>query len=66
MTMLNVYFIKSQTAEFSPLLVQSKFSMSFNKPTGCGNILNFIQIDTQSSEKMDTKVFDFSYSCDLE
>ena len=30
--------------------------MSFNKATGCGNILNFIQIDTQICKKMDTKV----------
>ena len=34
--------------------------MSFNKPTGCGDILYFIQIDCEISEKVDTEVFDFS------
>ena len=47
------------------VLVQT-FIMSFNKSTSCGNMLNFIQIHTLICEKMDTKIFDFSYNCDLE
>ena len=46
-------------------IVQNKFSMSFNKPAGCDNTLKFIHIDCEISEKTDTKVFDFSYNCDL-
>ena len=42
------------------------FNMSFNKSAGCGNILNFIQINTQICQKMDTKICDLSYNCDLE
>ena len=35
--------------------------MYFNKPTGCDNILKFIQIrNREISEKMDIEVFDFS------
>ena len=33
--------------------------MNFNKPTGCGNTLNFIQSNTYICEKMDTDGFDF-------
>ena len=40
--------------------------MCINKPAGCGNILNFIQINWKICEKMGTKVFDFSYNCELE
>ena len=46
--------------------MQNKFSMSFNKPAGCDNTLNLIQIDIQISQKMNTEVFDFSRLCDLE
>ena len=47
--MLNIYFIKSPLHSSLPwpLLLQNKFRMSFNKPTGCDNILNFIQINSQ-------------------
>ena len=31
--------------------------MSFNKSTGCSEILNFNQIDTEICEKMDTYIF---------
>ena len=42
------------------VFVQNKLCMSFNKPIiGCGNILNFIQIDTQAGGKMDTEAFRF-------
>ena len=49
MTMLNlchIYVLKSHMQCSLPwiLLVQNKFSMSLNKPTDCGNILNFIKI----------------------
>ena len=40
-------------------LVQNKFGMSFHKPTGCGNTLNFVQVDDKLCEKIDTEVFDF-------
>ena len=40
--------------------------MSFNKPIGCDNILDLIQIDTSICEKIDTIVFDFSYNCKFE
>ena len=40
-------------------------SMSFNKPTGCGNMLNFIQINTQICERI-PKLFYFSHNYDLE
>ena len=39
--------------------------MSFNKPTGCGNRLKFIQIGTCICKKTDILVFDFLYNCDL-
>ena len=64
---INCMFNKITLAEFSfpwILLVQNEFSMNFNKPTGCGNILNFIQIYHKISEKVDTEVFDFSYNCE--
>ena len=56
------------SAEFSPLntTCTNKSSISFNKPTVCGNIQNFIQIDTQICKEMDTKVFDLSCICDLD
>ena len=45
MTMFNIYFIKSH--QQSPLswifLMKNKFSMSFNKPIGCGNILKLVK-----------------------
>ena len=44
----DVKHIFNKITEFSfpsILLVQNKFSISFSKPAGCGNILNFIQID---------------------
>ena len=40
--------------------------MSFNKPSNCGNILDFIQIHTYIWEKMDTNFFYVSYNSDLE
>ena len=40
--------------------------MSLNRPTGHGNITNFIQIDREICEKMRTEVSAFSYKCDLE
>ena len=36
------------------LLVQNKFITSFDKPTGCANMPNFIQMDCHICEKMDT------------
>ena len=41
-------FHKIMSAEFPPLniICEHKVSMSFNKPTDCGNIPNIIQIDT--------------------
>ena len=68
MAMINVYFIKPHQHSPLPriLLVHNRFSMSSNKTTGCGNILNFIEIDTQICKKMDTKVFDFSENCDID
>ena len=56
--MLIVYFIKSPQQSSLPwmLLVQNKFSMHFNKPTGCGYTLNFMHIDCQISENMDTQI----------
>ena len=64
---LEAYSIKSHQQSSLPykVLVQNKFSMTFNKPTGRGNMLNFIQINCQISKKMDTGVFDVSYNCDL-
>ena len=44
----------------------NRFSMSFNKLAARGNILNFIQIHLEISEKMSAEVFDLSYNCDLE
>ena len=61
-----VYFTKSCQQRSLPWIVQNKFSVSFNKPTGCGHILNFICINRRISEKMDTKFSYFSYNCDLE
>ena len=55
------YNISQQSSLPWPLLVQNKYNWSFNKPTGCGNIPNSIQIDGNFFEKMDTNVFDFSY-----
>ena len=54
MTKLNIYYIKSCQQSSLPwiLLVQNKVSMSFSKATGCGNTMNFIQIDTYVCEKM--------------
>ena len=49
---------------FLEYLAQNKYSMSSNKPTSCGDTLNFIQID--NCMKMDTEVFDFLYNCDLD
>ena len=40
--------------------------MTFNKLKDCGNVLKFIQIDSQFWKKMDTTVFDLSSNCDLE
>ena len=59
--MLNVYFIKShQKSSLTWILFeQHKFNKSFNKPTGYGNKLNFIQIDYEITKKMDTEVFDY-------
>ena len=53
-------FHKITSADFSPLNItwlRKKKSMSFNKPTGRGNPLNFIQSDTYSCEKLDIEVF---------
>ena len=64
--MLIIYLIKCQQSSLHWILfVQNKFSLSFNKPTGCGNIPNFFQIHYKISEKMDIKVFNFSYNYDL-
>ena len=43
MTILNICLIASHQQSSLPwiMLVQNKFHMSFNKPTGCGNILKF-------------------------
>ena len=46
-------------------LVQNKFSMSSNKPTGCGMILNSMSTDCQICEKLDTEVFEFSFHRDV-
>ena len=45
---IKVYFINHVSRDFFPwtLLVQKNFSMSFSKPTSCGNRLSFIQTDT--------------------
>ena len=40
--------------------------MSFNKPTGCGNIAYFVRIDNWIFQKMDTDILDFSNKCDLQ
>ena len=66
MMMLSVYLMKS--LQHTPLIITytKKVSMSFNKPKGRANTQNFIQIDTEISEKNDSEVFDFSYKCDLE
>ena len=66
--MLNISFTKScQQSSFPWILhVQNKFRMRFNKPTGCDNRLNLIQMNCKIYEKMDTKVFNFSCNCDLE
>ena len=47
MTMQNIYFIKwsQHWSLFWTLLEQNKFGMNFNKATGCGNTLKFIQIN---------------------
>ena len=56
------------STEFSSLNIScgGKIGINFNKPTGHGNILNFIHIDVCICEKKDIGVFDFSYNCDLE
>ena len=63
-----VYFIKSGKQRSLPwiLSMQNKFSMSLNKPTGCGSILNSVQIDSEICEKICAEVFEFSHNCNLE
>ena len=58
---------KITPAEFSPLYIicTKNFSMSCGKPTGCGTILNFIQINCKIFKKMDSIFFYFSYNCNL-
>ena len=59
-------FDKVTLVELSPLHVDlgKKFSVSSNKWKG--NILNFIQTVGEICVKMNTELFDFSYSYDLE
>ena len=48
--------------DFSPLntIAQHKFIKSFNKPTGHGNKLNFIQINQEICEKINAELSAFS------
>ena len=57
---------QNKTISLGYYLCRIHFAQASINPTGSGNKLNFIEIDTNSCEKMDTTVFDFSYSCDLE
>ena len=55
-----MFFLQSLKQEFSSLsilITQNKFSVDFNKPRGCGNILDFIHIDLKKCETMVEDMF---------
>ena len=65
MTMLSLYFT-NHVSNFLHLilLVQNKFSMNFNNPTGCGNKLNLSKLKAKFARKW-TQRFLISYTSTL-
>ena len=65
--MLKTYFIKSLQDSSLPLILtrRNNSCTSFNKLTGCGRVLNFMQIVWEICEKMSEQILDFRNNYDF-